>query len=99
MPRLYCTKDGEEYSQFLATEALENFEGEGVTVTKGRVIVEGCLCDKCGFPIKYEETGYLICYWLPDMEEEFANYDFGYESKYLDFERKDIKLFGWDWLK
>jgi len=96
MPMLYCEKDGEKYLQSFVGRTKESFEGEAVLVTKGRVIVEGCRCDKCNVPIKYNDTGYLISFWLADMEEDFPEYGFGYEHDYLEFKKSDVRLFGWD---
>ncbi len=97
MPYLYCAEDGEAYLRSHEGRSEESYEGEGITVTKGSLIVEGCRCDKCNIPMSEGEIGYLIMHWLPDMSEEFVMYDFGYERDYMDFELEDITVLGWEW--
>jgi hypothetical protein len=96
MPYLFCQKDGKERSQAFQKQSLEAFEGEGIVLTKGRLISGNWACDVCNGQLKKGDNAYFMSIIIPDRVEEFDSYDFKYEREYFDVKEENIELYGFE---
>ncbi len=98
MARLYCSKHGEEYKAQVASElSKQGFDGDGIAVTKGKLISGPWRCDHCNKELDEGDYAYFVMPLTPEMVDRFHEYDFSYEYEYFDVDPNEVELYGLEW--
>jgi hypothetical protein len=80
-----------------AAKTTEQFEGEAVLVSKGKLTTGPWLCDSCNKKLqRNRHTAYLFQYLTPGAKRDLQCYDFAYERNYFKVALKNVELLGWD---